>query len=161
MLAFHTDADLPSAATARDRDAMLRHAASAPHLRELLASVNFAADQHSGFTAAHSAHLTPCTGVGWLATGDAALSFDPLSSQGLFNALYTGLAAAETAESHLSNSADALPDYARAIADIRTTYAERLAFWYGTETRWRDHPFWRGRLKAAQENASVRQTSHF
>ena len=161
VLAFHTDADLPSAATARDRDAMLRHAASAPHLRELLASVNFAADQHSGFTAAHSAHLTPCTGVGWLATGDAALSFDPLSSQGLFNALYTGLAAAETAESHLSNSADALPDYARAIADIRTTYAERLAFWYGTETRWRDHPFWRGRLKAAQENASVRQTSHF
>jgi flavin-dependent dehydrogenase len=161
VLAFHTDADLASAATARDRDAMLRHATSAPHLRELLCSVAFTPDQHSGFTAAHSAHLTPCTGEGWLATGDAALSFDPLSSQGLFNALYTGLAAAETAESHLSNAANALPDYARTIADIRTSYAERLAFWYGTETRWRDHPFWRGRLKDARENAGALQTSHF
>jgi flavin-dependent dehydrogenase len=161
VLAFHTDANLAAAATARNRDAMLRHATSAPHLHELLSSVKFTPDQHSGFTAAHSAHLTPCTGEGWLATGDAALSFDPLSSQGLFNALYTGLAAAETTESHLSNAADALPDYARAIADIRSAYAERLAFWYGTETRWRGHPFWRSRLQAAHEDARAPQAFHF
>lgn len=161
VLAFHTDANLPSAAIARDRGAMLRHATSAPHLRELLASVKFAADQRSGFTAAHSAHLAPCSGEGWLAAGDAALSFDPLSSQGLFNAVYTGLAAAEATESCLSNAADALSDYERAIADIRHAYAEQLAFWYGTETRWRDRPFWRCRIKAAHENAGAPQAPHF
>ena len=57
------------------------------------------------------------------ATGDAALSFDPLSSQGLFNALYTGLAAALTADGYLSNAAGALADYARAIDDIRRAYS--------------------------------------
>jgi flavin-dependent dehydrogenase len=149
VLAFHTDTNLPSAAIARDRDAMLRHAGSARHLSELLSSVNFTPDRRSGFTAAHGAHLSPCAGDGWLATGDAALSFDPLSSQGLFNALYTGLAAAETAERYLSNAADTLPDYERAIADIRHAYAGRLAFWYGMETRWADRPFWRRRLKDA------------
>jgi flavin-dependent dehydrogenase len=149
VLAFHTDANLASAGIARDRDAMLCHMPSARHLRELLSSVNFVPDQRSGFTAAHSAHLAPCTGEGWLAAGDAALSFDPLSSQGLFNALYTGLAAAETAERYLSNAADTLPDYERAISDIWHTYAERLAFWYGTETRWADRPFWRRRLQGA------------
>jgi flavin-dependent dehydrogenase len=148
VLAFHTDTNLASAGIARDRDAMLRHARSARHLSELLSSVNFTPDRRSGFTAAHGAHLSACAGDGWLATGDAALSFDPLSSQGLFNALYTGLAAAETAERYLSNAADILPDYERAIADIRHAYAERLAFWYGTETRWADRPFWRRRLKA-------------
>jgi hypothetical protein len=74
--------------------------------------------------------------------------------------LYTGLAAAKTTESHLSNAADALPDYARAIADIRHAYAEQFAFWYGAEMRWRDHPFWRSRLKVAHENARVPQASH-
>jgi flavin-dependent dehydrogenase len=155
VLAFHTDANLASAGIARNRDAMLRHATSTTHLRELLCSVKFTPDQRSGLTAAHSAHLTPCTGEGWLATGDAALSFDPLSSQGLFNALYTGLAAAETTENSLSNAANALSDYERAISAIRYAYAERLAFWYGTETRWRDRPFWCRRIKAAHENASA------
>ena len=153
VLAFHTDANLTSAAVARDPAALLRHAANAGHLRELLSSVKFTPDRHAGFTAAHGAHLAPCTGDGWLATGDAALSFDPLSSRGLFNALYTGLAAALTADNHLSNAADALPDYARAIADIRSDYAAQLAFWYGTETRWRDRPFWRCRIETMQATA--------
>src|SRR6202035_4889182 len=70
VLAFHTDANLASAAIARDRDAMLHHAASAGNLRDLLGSVKFIPDRRSCFTAAHSAHLAPCTGEGWLATGD-------------------------------------------------------------------------------------------
>jgi flavin-dependent dehydrogenase len=40
----------------------------------------------------------PCAGEGFLAAGDAALALDPLASQGLLNALFTGLAAAEAAD---------------------------------------------------------------
>lgn len=128
---------------------------STRHLRELLASVKFAPYKHSGFTAAHSAHLTRCTGEWWLAARDAALSFDPLSSPGLLNALYTVLAAAETAEHYLSNVPNVLSDYERTIADIRHAYTERLAFWYGSETRWRDRSFWRCRVKAADDTIGV------
>ncbi|WP_338693281.1 NAD(P)/FAD-dependent oxidoreductase [Bradyrhizobium sp. 26S5] len=146
VVAFHTDADLASAHIARDRQEMLRRATSAAHLSELLESVAFAPDQVSGFTAAHSSHLAPCMGDGWLAAGDAAINFDPLSSQGLFNAMYTGLAAAEAADRYLSESIDGLSDYERSITGIRTAYAERLAFWYGTETRWKEGAFWRRRV---------------
>jgi hypothetical protein len=45
------------------------------------------------------------------------------AAQGLFNALYAGLAAAETAERYLSNAADELPSCERAIADIWNTCA--------------------------------------
>ena len=31
----------------------------------------------------------------------------------------------------------------------------------GAETRWRDHPFWRERLKAAPESAGATQAFHF
>jgi len=45
---------------------------------------------------AGSARLDRACGDGWLAIGDAAMSFDPISSHGLLTALSTGLAAGET-----------------------------------------------------------------
>lgn len=56
-----------------------------------------------GYTAANPAVLSPPVyrGDTWLATGDAALCFDPISSQGLFNSIYTGLTAAEAVNSYL------------------------------------------------------------
>jgi hypothetical protein len=38
--------------------------------------------------------LSRAAGNGWIAVGDAAMSFDPIASQGLFNALSSALAAA-------------------------------------------------------------------
>ncbi|MGW2088752.1 LodA/GoxA family CTQ-dependent oxidase [Streptomyces sp. NPDC001880] len=43
---------------------------------------------------AHSTHLDRVHGDGWIAAGDAAVAFDPLSSQGILTALYTGRAPA-------------------------------------------------------------------
>jgi len=43
---------------------------------------------------ASSALLSPAAGDGWIAVGDAAASFDPVTSQGLANALSTALVAA-------------------------------------------------------------------
>jgi hypothetical protein len=62
-------------------------------LAALLDSAGFVADETAGFTAAHSTVLKPCAGDGYLAAGDAALALDPLSSQGLLNALFTGFEA--------------------------------------------------------------------
>ncbi len=43
---------------------------------------------------ASSALLSQAAGDGWIAIGDAAASFDPVTSQGLMNALSTALVAA-------------------------------------------------------------------
>lgn len=145
ILAFHTDTDLPAIRTARDRDALLAAARSTASLAATLAAAGFIADATSSFTAAHSTTLDPCAGDGWLACGDAALAFDPLSSQGLLNALFTGLASAEATDSHLRGDLDALPRYRATIDGIATAYRRHLAAWYALEQRWPEAPFWRRR----------------
>lgn len=145
VLAFHTDADLSAARIARDRDALLQHARSASELATWLDEAGFVADDTAGFTAAHSATLEPCAGDAYLAAGDAALAFDPLSSQGLLNALFTGLAAAEAADSHLRGDVRALSRYQDVLGEIASAYRRHLALWYGMEQRWPEAEFWKRR----------------
>ena len=142
ILAFHTDADL---AAPRDRDALVARAKSSKELAALLNASGFVAEETAGFTAAHSATLDPCAGPNFLAAGDSALAFDPLSSQGLLNALFTGLAAAEAADSHLRGDIAALPRYRETIAGIAAAYRQHLALFYAEEQRWPDAPFWKRR----------------
>jgi flavin-dependent dehydrogenase len=150
VLAFHTDADLPSAQAAQTRAGLLRRAATLPFFAEILAASGFQPDEAAGFCAAHSAELTPAAGDGWIAIGDAASSFDPLSSQGLFNALYTGLAGAEAADRHLAGDPSALPGYHAGVFPIRDAYRTHLEGWYGLEQRWAAQPFWQRRHAAGR-----------
>ena len=145
ILAFHTDADLLPSRVINDRMELLRSAGMAEGLSVLLSDAGFTPGPRSGVTAAHNTRLEPAAGAGWLAVGDAALSFDPLSSRGLFNALYTGLAAAEAADQHLRGNKFSLVEYAQAVRGIGDTYQRHLAFYYAGETRWREAPFWRRR----------------
>ncbi len=144
VFAFHTDSDLPTARAVADSKMLLQRAAASPELAAVLSESGFVAE-HSGFAAAHSAILQPFAGPAWFAAGDAAFSFDPLSSQGLLNALFTGLAAAEAADRHLSGVEDPLPDYLQTLNQIYSTYKQHLSYWYGAETRWSDKPFWQRR----------------
>ncbi|NPU13496.1 NAD(P)/FAD-dependent oxidoreductase [Bradyrhizobium sp. 83002] len=153
VLAFHTDADLGAASDTRSATALLARAARLPELGAVLAASGFAPDASSGVCAAHSAALAPPAGEGWLAAGDAALAFDPLSSQGLFHALYTGLAAAEAAHRHLDGDAAALPEYATGLAAIRQAYDDHLVAWYGQERRFTAQPFWRRRHNEDRRDA--------
>lgn len=147
VLAFHTDADLPAARAAARCDDLLARARMSAELARLLAECGFAPERN-GFTAAHTMAIDPCGGEDWLAAGDAALSCDPLSSQGLLNALFTGLAAAEAADRRLSGYQDAVPGYIATLAGIRRAYSRHLGFYYQAETRWPHAPFWQRRHRA-------------
>lgn len=144
VLALHTDSDLPSAKLGRER--LLERAGAVGSLSSLLKESGFTPGAEGGVTAAHSAYLEPFAGDDWMAVGDAAVSFDPLSSRGLFNALFTGLAAAEAAHSHLSGDALSLDLYAQTIKGIKEAYRRQLSQSYASETRWPESPFWRRRI---------------
>lgn len=152
VLAFHTDADLTDGTPAHDPTRLAEAARDVPLLTAALDG--FRADGPTGFTAAHSAVLDDPAGDGWLAVGDAALAFDPLSSRGLFNALYTGLSGAEAADRLLSGEASAAADHRARLADVRDAYAGHLVHWYGQETRWPDRPFWARRRVPSAATAS-------
>ncbi|MDQ2686410.1 MAG: tryptophan 7-halogenase [Armatimonadota bacterium] len=100
-------------------------------------------------TAAHTARAAHCVGDGWLAVGDAALSFDPLSSQGLFHALATGLEAGHTLNAALNGDANALPHYAAGMDAIFNAYQHHRAVYYAQEQRWPNSPFWQRRHPSA------------
>jgi flavin-dependent dehydrogenase len=144
VLAFLTDADLPQARITHDRTRLVEHAAAAREIHAILAEGRFL-PLGGGFTAAHSAVLEPCGGPRWLAGGDAGMSFDPLSSQGLLHALFSGLAAAEAADAALAGDDDALHRYRQLMNSIQRAYRQHLDFCYASETRWPSAPFWERR----------------
>lgn len=81
---------------------------------------------------AGGARLVPVGGMGWAACGDAAMAFDPLSSQGLLGAMAGGemLAAALLAEDRDS----ALAAYRARLDDIWRIYADRRLSYYARDT---------------------------
>jgi len=94
-------------------------------------------------TEACGAWTEPYMGDGWLTAGDAAMSFDPISSQGIFNALYTGMAAANAVETSLGGSTTAGAEYTDRLRSIRQAYLRHRHSYYAAESRWPDQPFWR------------------
>lgn len=146
VLAFFTDADLDHAGDAQDATRLLARLENIGPLSQTLRAQGFRPEPGSGYCAAHSAVSDRVSGDGWLAVGDAALALDPLSSQGMFNALYTGLAGATALHASLrEGDAEALPQYQDAIDRIQSAYQSHRQAWYGEERRWPQSSFWRRR----------------
>lgn len=95
--------------------------------------------------AAASHRLDRFTGDGWLAVGDAATSFDPLSSQGIFKALRTGILASYAVCDFFKGDWLGLEKYERIIASEFEAYLQTRAEFYGQERRWPDSQFWQRR----------------
>jgi flavin-dependent dehydrogenase len=88
-------------------------------------------------SAALSCRLDRTCGPGWLAVGDAASSYDPISSQGIYKALLEGLEAAVAVASPA-----ALASYHAAVAARFEDYLANRNYFYGLERRWPAAPFW-------------------
>ena len=99
--------------------------------------------------AAGGARSDPPAGDGWVAVGDAAVAFDPLSSQGILTALYTGMVAADAVQAELDGGAGAVDDYVARVGVITGAYQRNLARSYALERRWASRPFWRRRAVVA------------
>ena len=99
-------------------------------------------------TSAHSGRLGAVHGEGWVATGDAAQSFDPLSGEGLFHALLSGQRAAQGLVGNLSGETNGLGDYAALSESLWRRFLHQRQAAYTAEPRWRDQPFWQRRQRA-------------
>jgi flavin-dependent dehydrogenase len=86
--------------------------------------------------------LAPIAGDGWVACGDAALSFDPCSGQGLLSAIKGGMAAADAVVGALGGDTAQIGAYAAQLADARQIYRHRVRAHYAQETRWQGSDFW-------------------
>jgi flavin-dependent dehydrogenase len=79
-------------------------------------------------------------GEGWVAAGDAASAYDPITSQGICKALADGMRAAE-----VIRGAYALDRYAAGIQANFRRYLTLRRNLYGLERRWPESQFWKKR----------------
>ncbi|WMN60859.1 NAD(P)/FAD-dependent oxidoreductase [Pseudoalteromonas xiamenensis] len=79
---------------------------------------------------------------GFLAIGDAVLSFDPLSSQGMFFALYSGTKAAESVLINYDKFNNDFAGYDRTIESVFHANQKSRKLYYASEHRFADSAFW-------------------
>ena len=95
--------------------------------------------------AARSQRLDRIAGPGWIAVGDAAIAFDPLSSQGIAKGLAHGRQAAEAVLACFDGDEMALQRLGEQFGAEFADYEETRRGYYAIERRWPDALFWRRR----------------
>ena len=150
VAALMTDADVVRNAHLHERDAWHTALAQTHASRARVARRRLT---HDPFVCpAHSQIARPAAGDGWLSAGDAALSFDPLSSMGIGYAIASGIQAARVA-------ASPSPEMQRAYAaDVRRhfdNYLARRGAYYAIEQRWPESAFWKRRRTTAPAAAAA------
>jgi flavin-dependent dehydrogenase len=92
--------------------------------------------------AAPSFLLDKIAGDSWLAVGDAASPFDPISSQGIYKALSDGLHAGEAIADHLRGNDRKLARYQSSVISRFEQYRRTRQYFYDLEQRWPATSFW-------------------
>ncbi len=147
IAACMTDADLGRDRRLSDTTAWTRHLEASERVNERLQGTSPKGE--IVVRAAQSRRLSPAAGTAeenWLAVGDAASVFDPLSSSGITKALRSGIFASYAIADLLAkNDVRGLERYRRFVRDEFESYTRLRARYYGEERRWPESEFWRRR----------------
>jgi len=91
----------------------------------------------------------PMFGDHWIAIGDSASAYDPLSGRGIFKALQQAKLAADALNAMLHGEADRISHYATKVHRDFDRYVSQRRRYYAGELRWSAFPFWQARLLRA------------
>jgi len=87
----------------------------------------------------------PVVGPNWIATGDAALAFDPLSGQGVLKSIETGTRCAAAIVGYLAGDPGAFKSYDSWVQETYETYLSVRRHFYGAVPHWPNSQFWKRR----------------
>jgi flavin-dependent dehydrogenase len=140
---FFTDSDLAAAGRRGSARRLKDLITLAPaHMAERLCNCRLA--RAATFPANGSIAERVC-GEDWIAIGDAACTFDPLSSQGVMHALESALAAAWAILQSGTDRGRAMRDYRCRSERSFNNYLKAYTYHYAQESRWPAAEFWRRR----------------
>lgn len=86
-------------------------------------------------------------GQNWIAIGDTACAMDPITSQGIFHAMYTGIRGAEAIAQSLNGEKSALSNFSNAVARVFDTNQSLRMHHYTQELRFTENPYWKQYFK--------------
>lgn len=94
---------------------------------------------------AGSSILEQITGQNWLSVGDAACTYDPISSFGITAAITSGYYAGHAIHNHLNGNGEAFLTYTFVMEKMYADYLSLIQQAYQQEQRWPDSVFWERR----------------
>jgi flavin-dependent dehydrogenase len=143
---FLTDADLIETSK-MTRDALWRRRLQASAITaERIVAADAPIDL--SLRTARTQRLDIVDGEGWIAVGDAAMSFDPLSSEGISKGVEWGIKAAGVVAAVRRGDRMASVGYREELNSSFSEYLVTRYRYYAAERRWSDAPFWRRRQTA-------------
>ncbi|NET32685.1 MAG: NAD(P)/FAD-dependent oxidoreductase [Cyanothece sp. SIO1E1] len=145
VIIFHTDAQ-KATDIRRQPDLWEVYLEETRYICHLLGGVTYTDSPH--VIEAGGGYLNNFAGPQWIVAGDAALIFDPISSQGIFNALYTGMKAGQAVHAALIGDLSGVDAYIERLKAIRAAYCRHYSLIYRSENRWADKSFWALRYKS-------------
>ena len=149
VVVYFTDADLPATCAVRERDGWEAALAATRYTSDRVTQHGGVSESEPIVASAGAAVAAAVTGDAWLAVGDAAASYDPLSSCGIATALASGIRGAAAVQRALDGDPDALESYSASIYKGFGIYLDLHAAYYAAETRWPSSPFWNRRARQA------------
>jgi flavin-dependent dehydrogenase len=143
VVAHMTDADIYADGRKQSSDYWLRQLQRTKHTRSRAKQYVQAANLI--VVSANSSRLDRVGDGNWLAVGDAAIAFDPLSGQGVYKALESAVQASESIHQYWTGNKSALRDYEIAVRENFERYCLTRAAFYSKEKRWPRATFWQRR----------------
>ena len=137
---FMTDLDELRSSQMRQSDVFCRQLSNTSHIAARLAEAKLV--EKPRIYPAGSHQLSPCIGGSWVAAGDAAAAFDPLSSLGIGYAIASGIHAARIAGQRLKGKEELALCFQADIARHVSSFLAQRASYYACERRWPASPFW-------------------
>lgn len=151
LVVFHSDKDLPAAKQAASLQGFNQLLEHSQHIAPLLKEKSYQSFGGIRGAPAHSQRLQKFCGNAWMAVGDAAQAYDPLSSQGIDKALktacYAGYMLHYALSEHLPLGKDNryIAQYDAQLQQLWTEYLSQRDFYYHIQRRWSQNPFWQRR----------------
>ncbi|MFM9948304.1 MAG: FAD-dependent monooxygenase, partial [Saprospiraceae bacterium] len=142
VVAFMTDSDL-APLNVKQAEKWEQGLIAVPHTQQRVAQAQSAGEIQ--VWPAASQYLDALCGEGWIAVGDAATTFDPLSAQGIFKAMKSGIFGAYAALDYLAGKTNALEKYEHLVRREYENYLEIRTRFYQQEQRWPHSVFWQRR----------------
>ncbi len=106
-----------------------------------------------------SSILQKFVGHKWLAVGDASITFDPISSNGILTAIINSMTAANLVASHLNTKNTNFDSYKNTLITDFYKYLLKRKYYYNIERRWVDRSFWKQNQELDKEGIIQRISS--
>jgi flavin-dependent dehydrogenase len=143
VAAFFTDYDLSFSKYLKTISGWKKVLNKTQHIRKIIDEYDYNIYLGPYAILSNSTRLEKAYGQNWLAIGDAAATFDPLSSNGVLNAIDDGIIVSNIIKKYLEEEKILFESYNSYLIRKFNGYLYKRSLYYNKEKRWGNSFFWK------------------